>query len=467
MMQKQHMKLFVNEKIMKKSSLFLFALLLGFLEINAQNLKGFSAKILQVVPNAEKDMSNFYGISCDPDSILGYGFITPTDSVLGQRKIFKKYGNTAKTIYTYDIINGAPLQLYSVDSTTLNAAGQPIYNELWEFNEDSSAIVFEERLFCYPHDGSVQKDYFFPEYILNIIDPNSHDNVAFDSVILHKKSFFTGLMEPVEKTVNMYTTSGQLEEVHLFDWDAFGSMDWFPTSRMKYFYTPSGRTDHVEEYDWNGIEFILKGNTQYTYNSSDSLILALSTNVQTGMPSDKLELVYDAASKSTTAIFYTWDTNGQQWVLGLNLLGEFDTENRLEKIEFVSNFLGTTDGFRYEYIYLGNSTCPWYAKIYELESGGNWGFIGKFYYFPNMFTSTHEYEVPKWAVYPNPSNGDIWVTAPIGTNLRITNMQGVELFRGVSIGDKQFIDLLVPPHQAVLTLSNENWSSSQLIVFLR
>lgn len=452
---------------MKKSIIFLFTIGLFPLKGSAQNLKAITAQFFQQSIKSNMYSGKIHDTACDPDSILGYGYMSPSDSVLGQRQIFKKYGNTATSLYTYAFTD-APLQLYSIDSTRFNVAGQAIFRELLEYNEDANVLEISKRFYYYPHEGAAQMNYFFPEYIVNFLESNQKDNIALDSVILYRKSFFTGMMEPNEKTVNLYTSAGKLQEKQIFSWDEFGTKSWYPKSKMMYFYTASGLNDHWEEYNWNGIEYKLQLSTQFMYDSNDSLSIALGTNAQTGLPSEKLEMTYDTPSKSSTAQFYAWDTNVQQWVLSLKIAGEFNAENRIEKVETLSSFLGSTDGFRYEYIFINeDDACPLNTNIYTLENSGNWEFVGKFYYYPNLFTAAQQWEVPKWTVYPNPSHGGIWVKAPSGTRLEITTPDGVVLFKGTTDGENQYIELLNPPHQAVISLFDRGRISSQMISFIK
>jgi hypothetical protein len=449
--------------MMKNASFLLCFLCFGIFKVSGQNLQGFVSKFSQITPHTLGNIHGFQSTVCEPDSIHGYGFSTPTDSVLGQRQIFKKYGSTASATYTYEFTT-SPLQLYSIDSTAFNGAGQPVFNELWEFDYDSNAVLIEERLFCYPHTGTVQTDYFFPADILNSIAPTAHYGVAFDSVILYRKSFFTGLMEPDEKTINVYYPSGQLQEEQIFSWDAFGSMSWFPSSKSNYFYTPSGRTEHVEVYDWNGIDFVLQSIAEYSYDVNDSLTTVISTNEITGLPEQKLDMVYDLAANVTSATFYGWDNVGQEWVESFYLLGDFDAQGRLELMEVVFNFFGSSDGIRFEFVYLDNSSCPWYSKIYEQESGGDWVFVGKNYYFPNFITSTYSPEALEWSAYPNPAKDGIWVKAPQGTFLQISTMQGVVLYRGFASGTKEYIDLKNAPHHLFLTARQGETIATRIII---
>ncbi len=448
---------------MKNVRFLLCFLCFGIFEVSGQNLQGFVSKLSQKKTNTLGTINSFQGAVCASDSIHGYAFSTPTDSFLAQRQIFKKYGSTATAIYTYQYTT-SPLQLYSIDSTAFNGTGQPVLNELLEFDEDSNAIVIQERLLCYPHTGTVQTDYFFPTDILNFIAPAAHYGVAFDSVILHTKSFFTGLIEPDEKTIYVYSPSGQLQEKQTFFWDAFGSMSWYLSSKMNYFYTPSGRIAQVEESNWNGIAFVLQSTSEYSYDGNDSLTTVISTNETTGLPEEKLDMVYDLAANSTSATFYGWDEAGQQWVESLYLLGDYNAQGRLEVMEFVLNFFGSTDGFRYEFVYLDDSPCPWYIKIYEQTTGGNWTFNGKYYYFPNFITATHSPEALEWSVYPNPTKDGISIKAPQGTFLQISTMQGVVLYRGFASGIGEYIDLKNAPNQLFLTVSQGGTTATRIIV---
>ena len=450
-----------NLEIMKRIHLYCFCIFAFFsFGSTGQNLSGLLGQLTPETISATSPPNSFLDVACEPDSIHIYGFISPTDSLLGQRQIFRKYGDAASAVYTYE---GQPMQLYSIDTTSFDAMMRPVFNEFWEFDFDSNAVVIQERRFCYPHEGATQGDNLFFQTILQSVISTAHDNVAFDSVILHTKNFFSGVLEPDEKIVNMYEPSGQLQEAQVFYWDSF-SMSWSLSSRSDYSYTPTGRVDYIEEYIWNGLDLVHEYTSVYSYDLNDSLTTIVSTSELTGMPTEKLEMAYNVPENSATATNYFWDDANQQWVETLFLLGDFDGQNRLEALEFIFSFFGSSDGTRFEYVYLDDSPCPWYSRIYEYLGGADWGFAGKYYYFPNYITDTFEQNAPEWSVYPNPAKDGIWVEAPQNAFLQISTLQGRVLYQGPALGGKEFIELKHAPNQVVVSVGKGSAMVSRLIL---
>lgn len=448
---------------MNKLSIFIWLFCFSITSGSSQNIHELVSRLSKGLPKTSGLFNLRHGMICEPDSIHGYGFLTSTDSILGQRQILKKYGSTASTVYTYELMNGG-LELYSIDSTVFNTAGQPIFNELWELDEDSNAVILRERTMYYPHEGTVNLDYFFPEAILKYVEAYNYTNAAFDSIISYRKSFFTGVLEPYEKTVNVYSPTGQFIERQDYFRDAFGLMIWFPDTKTKFYHTNSGRVDYSEEYSHDGANYVLEKRAEYTYDTNDSLKTINIKNVISGLEEEKLEMSYDEAENSTSAKNYLWDEQNQQWVEVLKLLGDYDDQGRLEVFEFVLDFFGSKDGTRFEYIYQEDSPCPWFINIYFYDSGEVWTFAGKYYYFPYNISSIQTHEGLEWSVFPNPAKDGIMVKAPRGTLLQILNLQGALLYKGISSGNEEFIQLNNAPEQIFLSAQKGNLLSSQIII---
>lgn len=404
---------------------------------------------------------------CEPDSILGYGFLTLTDSVLGQKQIFHRYGDMATTIYTYQEPPGLPL--YRIDSTVFDVEGRGVFHQVWELDEVANAVVPVERTFGYPHDGTVVADplYYLFLPIQQFFDPATirGNEAVYDSLIFHEADFFSGVLEPAEKTVSIFAPDGRRLEVLTYSWDSFNS-SWLPSTRSLSFYTMEGKPDYAEDYLWAGSEFILDQVRDYVYDDNDSLRLVLGTDGETGVSVEKVEFTYDTEEKAYSATDSIWDNDAGEWIFLLSFHVDVDDQGRLESSEVFLQFFGLI-GIRQEYEYLGDSPCPWLSRAYESEDGENWEFIANYYYFPNVTTSVLEPPSPAWKAYPNPASEGIWLEAPPGIPVEITDLNGRRLYQGVAKG-REFITL--PPSisgYVVLTAGQGKAASSRLILMER
>ena len=447
---------------MKKQILFLCLLCFTLFETNGQNLFQIISKFQKNKSAAFKTNAVQEGSLCEPDSIVSYFFLSPIDSMNAGSKIFHQYDGDAKAIYTYEFKD-----LVSIDSTSFNGLGQPVYNEYHEFSADSNAIVLKERSFCYPHAGTVQPNFFFPEEITKFTEPSFKDGVAFDSLETHIKSYVTGLMEPYKKKLFEYSPSGKLKTEQSFQWSQI-DMSWHPSSKMTYYYTAAEQLDSVEKYEWNGTNLVLETTYKPTYDANDSLKTLTATNIATGIMDGKLELSYNTAENTTTALVYEWNESTQQLIETIYAFADYDASGKLEVVELVEKPMGVfEDGLRVEIVYLNNSLCPWYYKVYEQSSGGEWNLIGKLYIYPNYITNINEVKIPQSIFYAHAENSGIWVTAPQDTRLQITNIQGAVLYNGKATGNKEYINLKNSANQQVIiSLINGNFVRSQM-VFIR
>lgn len=431
-------------------------------EINGQNLIQIAEKFSSQKFGSGTRLNDFRAPGCDPDSIIFYGFISPEDSVVGIRRIFRKYGGISTAIYEYEFVDDTGiLKLGSVDSTVYDNAGRPILNEIWEYDFDSTALLLKERTIFHPHEGNVIKDYSFLEHMLNELNFFEGDFVDFDSAIVYRPEFSTGIMLPYNKKVHSYSQEGRLHIVQNYNYFEF-NMSWSPSTHREVFYSTSGRIEKIEESSWNGNAFTLVSTSLYSYDSRDSLVTILLTNNLTGLLQEKLDMSYDNLHNATTAVASTWDETTNDWTEVLRMLGDFDNQSRLSILELEFNFFGDSETSQYVYKYNGDASCPHYIDVYYFEEG-EWVFGSRIYFYPSTTTSVHDAAIPGWKVYPNPASEGVWIEAPIGSEVQIASIQGKIICKGIINNEKEYFRLDQVNTQLILTIKNESSISSRII----
>lgn len=396
---------------------------------------------------------------CEPDSILGYGYLSPSDSILGERRVFYHY-EQEMSVAEY-IYQDQELELYQVDSTVFNAAGLPVFKEIWEMDEDVGQVAIQSRTFAYPHENAVQADPFFYQSLREYFDPSPRGRFAlYDSIVFHETDFFSGVLEPNEKIVNAFTPEEKLLESTTYDWSSFGSA-WDPFDKRINYYSPEGRIERSESYYWDGAGFALDQTADYIYDANDSLSLLLIADGATGTLLEKGIFTYDTEEHTSAVVDSLWDENTGEWVFVLYFLTDYDGQGRLEKTELLLNFFGLL-GIREEFEYAGD--CPRLRRLYESEDGLNWEFVATYYYYPYTLTSVSGPLVSDWQVYPNPASEGIWLEVPPGIPVTVADMQGRVIYRGFAKG-RAFIPLpRVAGHYVAVTLGEGKAASSRLIL---
>lgn len=441
---------------------FCFVLFFYFNTANSQSLVKIAEKIslnkgLDFMTYDVSSVSN-----CNPDSIVVFYFDNQSDSTLGNKQIFFKYGDVSEAVhyYGYNYVSEM-IELNAIDSTVFDNEGRPTLNEFWEYDYDSTRLVLEQRFQYYPHEGNILKDYSFFEDMLNEINYEKGEFVDYDSVIVYEKDFFTGLLVPEEKRIHVYSQEGYLKEAYEFSYAEF-NMSWIPTTKQDVYYTPSSRIDKIEISDWDGISnYTLSSTSIYTYDSNDSLVSILLTNNLTGQPEQRMDMSYNISQNSTDSKVYFWDGNNNSWLEVIQIFGEFDHLDRLKILELKVDLFGTEE-YRSEYVYNGDEGCPFYINAFEMD-GGIWNFYGRIYFYPFIFTSIYEIDILEWSAYPNPTNDGIWVEAPIGSKVQIATLVGTIIYKGQITDEREFISLNQINTQVILTIQNDSSISSRLI----
>lgn len=365
-------------------------------------------------------------LQCRPDSVQGYIYFSPSDSVQTYRATYIHYGDMATARYEYQ---GLDFEFQRYDSTVYDGLGREIFKEFHNYDFDLEEVVLDRREFHYPR-GSTD---------------------LLDSSIYNAVDFFSGIMEPQARIVNVYDANNQLLEVQTSNWDQIGNPPaWVVNNKTIYYYAPNDQIDSLEGYAWNGFEFVHSTTTIYTYDSNDSLSILLTLDVATGMPTQKAEYTYNPVEQSTQINSFAWNPPSSSWIEQGYIRYDYDAQGRLEMFEYAFDFFGSF-GAREVYEYLGDSPCRWRTLIYEYLGPGSWEFGGIFYYFPTEGTpnSTDNVAEIDWSFHPNPASNGVWVQAPEGSEIRISDLHGRLLHHQVSPGST-FIPLAHIPDQYVV-----------------
>lgn len=393
---------------------------------------------VQLPAEVEQTLIN---LECRPDSVLGYGFTSPTDSLLSSREVYVHYGDTATARYQYQ---GLDLEFQAYDSTVYDGLGREIFKEFHNYDSDLEEVVLDRHEFYYPR-GSTD---------------------LLDSSIYHAVDFFSGIMEPQARIVNVYDANNQLLEVQTSNWDQIGSPPaWVVNNKNIYYYAPNDQIDSLEGYAWNGFEFVHSTTTIYTYDSNDSLSMLLTLDVATGMPTQKAEYTYNPVEQSTQINSFAWNPPSSSWIEQGYIRYDYDAQGRLEMLEYAFDFFGSF-GAREVYEYLGDSPCRWRTLLYEYLGPGSWEFAGILYYFPVESPPLSVQGAPAvaWSFHPNPASEGIWVQTPPGAEIRISDLHGRLLHQQISPGNTFIALKQLPDQYVVLQIAHQGARDSRLLL---
>lgn len=349
---------------------------------------------------------------CRPDSVLQFAFLFPPDSMLAVKNVWHYYGNDAVVRYTY---NGDPLSSTNIDSTVFDASMRTVLEAGWGFDAGSNQLNYYYLTLYFPHGNTTQNDSVV-SYLLGA----------------------SGELEPGNKTLFFFAGNGLLNETQYFGWSDVDH-SWSENAQKLYTYSPTGKVSKVTNNYWNGSNWSPWSEETYSYDANDSLILQLSSGVSSGIPISKMEYGYDAVEHSVWWTTYaSWNDSLQSWMEQFSFLYDYDDQGRYEKIETSQLLIGASAFYRSEFIYLGNSDCPWYGNDYYSEDGLSWTFTNRSYYFPNAFTAIQEPgTADQWMAYPNPAVDYIWLEAPAGSPVRLVDLQGRTLYQGLTKGSER------------------------------
>jgi len=319
---------------------------------------------------------------CTPDSTLSYTFDSPVDSTLSSRTIFYKYGNETVTTRIYQI---DPPALTGIDSTIYDALARPVFRDIWEYDDWDESLYFEGRTIYFPRGTTMLND--------SLIE---YEGLSPEEA------------EPYSKIVNAYGPDDQILEEVLYYWNG----EFYPGTRTVYIYDEEGKIGEVQTFGW----YIPQGywmqtaSTVYTYDSNDSLITMVETDVTNGKLVSQTLFTYDFEESSVHEYYYSWNEETGQWELFSFLATFYDEFKRPVMVEGLFFIFA----IRLEIAYIGETNCFFYDKIFLSEDFETWELASAAYYYPNYINATYGPPEYNWEIFPNPATGEVQVLFPEG-----------------------------------------------------
>ena len=131
--------------------------------------------------------------------------------------------------------------------------------------------------------------------------------------------------------------------------------------------------------------------------------------------------------------------------------------NRVDESRSISNFSGDT---KLTMKYNPGETCPFMATDDLLNLNQHYRL-----YFSYPITGTEEpaEEIPL-SVYPNPSNGIIWVESPTNSKLVLQDILGRIVWQGISTGKDQLALPNGTKGQFLLHVTSENRTTFRMVL---
>jgi Secretion system C-terminal sorting domain len=400
---------------MQAKSLLFWIVFAFTLNVQAQDLNEKIEETFQTHLKSALKAQNRGNEMCDPDSFVVYKYNTPTDSLVVEKIIYKKYSADTKAKYYYypDGITGI-LILDKIDSIILDNQGREVYWDQINAN-DLGVFRVERRILSYPH-GTTN---------------------TLDSMVTLEEDFFTETLLPYEKTTYDYDASDRLKNQVILRWDN----GWGNRTRLNYNYDSEGKISLKRNYTAVGTAWTLLSNTNYTYTPNNALTQTLETDAATNEPLTKTGYTYNEVENTTTTVSFKWNADLTQWVQEDKYIVDLDDQDRLSSTERFIYFINFTVGLRAEFKYTPDSDCPLVLRRFISENTPFFNFISNGYYYYGDDVSTSDPDPLKsWTVAPNPSDGYLEINAPLGSQIQIVDINGRVVYEAVSTG-KTSIDL--------------------------
>jgi hypothetical protein len=400
-------------------TVYSFGVLLGQ---DNRHLSPLMRSITLMEPNALADRHNIQqsleernANPCLYDSTHTYDYMSATDSVLSSKVIYRHDAQTAVVRYNYfedDEIPGS-LKLSSLDSNHFF-----VYPDLIDF---SASLTFDTN----------GEDYFaYRNYFRNT-------DGLIDSTYYYTRDM-NGLLEPTSKFTYVYDINDKLTLSTNFSYDL-----GMPTlvSRTLYTYDAAGRISTLTSESYNNGQYSVNYLTSYTYTDDENYEIVINYGVNS-TSNRKIVYVFDAASNRRQIYEMNWNTDTQGFTdTSYYYAIDNDALDRRISLLTFNSYFSYTDSTLYNYI--GESNCRSYHDQFVLVSE-DLGFIrsSRQYYFVSDLSSTfgQPFTAADLRISPNPSDGTLFVEAPEGELITISDMQGRHLWQGVSTGNTR-VDL--------------------------
>ncbi len=372
------------------------------------------------------------GPDCVIDSVLTYGFISPTDSVLFGKAYFYYYGSAAETRYVYEIEN-AQFVLQNIDSTRFDALGRRVLHQYSRIDFSTNIVKIRDRTLYY-YRGNTD---------------------LLDSIITLEPEFLTGIVKNKERERFIYDSNDLADTLTYAFWDDF-AQNFFENKYLVLAYDNTNKlVKSVLRYNFSSIPY---ETTTYHYNNFDSVSLVLIYNNITNQNVEKDSFVYDLVANSRTAFGFRWNPDLQDWVFGARLFYDYNDTGTISILEIVYTFFEDIEGIRFEYKYLPNSECLDYADVYFKEGTADWIFTAREHYWTDYQVSINEGASlsSKGMIYPNPSDGVFTIDNPSECTVQIFNMNGVMVYEDLHKSSLKKVSCALNPGIYVIKIRDVN-----------
>jgi hypothetical protein len=356
---------------------------------------------------------------CRYDSTHSYTFESPFDSVLTYKSYNEYFGDELmiKKGFRLDTVTNT-FYLTQIDSLS------PL--------EEFPTVSYYSNTYV-----DVTGDQYIQAVRIYYRDETRVDSMFY----FHNEN--NGLLKFKIKIIHSYDVDDRLESTLSYVVDESGNL--YVNDKSEYIYSlGSYRPDTMKIYLlYDTLEHV--SSIAYFYDG-DNYVEQIQYNAVTGIPYYRTVTYTDTLTNISYGYNMDWDMidNNFDDTTGVFVKGYSDDGNILfDDIFLISS--GTVKS-RTEYNYITNSSCLSFIDVFVDFLIGS-GFTNKqrHYYFMQETSNTSATLVPpnNLIVTPNPSNGTLYVDAPVGERLVVTDLAGRQLWQGLSTGDATRIDLPV------------------------
>jgi hypothetical protein len=428
-----------------KKTITITCLLLSIFALNAQiSFKEIQQKLpkqYQKLNFQKAKVTNRGAAVCLPDSVITYTLAdNGVDSIVAS-KVYSTYNSNGDlTKQTNYELNNDVLSLFSETRYTYNAQNVLI-------NEESYSLDFNNELIL----NNCTKYY-----------PKGNSTTELDSIVTFETSL--GQFNRTDKTEYTYDASGLLTKTISYDWDE--SIGWIPTNKQEFAYSASNKPISFIEFEWNDPNWDAVNQTDYTYDSLDSLTQFVSTDLLTNQATTRAILTYNTAENSTNTLIEIWD--GSAWVLLFNTFLDNSTAGQIEQLDAFFDLPGFfTFGNRSVYVFPSGNDCAAFSNLYISENNIDWIYLGRAFYYYNgstIPTNTLINNGLELKTTPNPFTNNLIVSTEIDSEIKVYSTTGTLLLESKSKDENTVLNTETLPIGTYFIVVNKNGKSERKMV---
>ncbi len=344
------------------------------------------------------------GATCVPDSILYFQYKTANDSTIGNKWVYQydSKGNEVKFWRYQKSATNDDLLLLTFDSAIYNSQNQKIFSQRAD-NPPGTTLTYVSQTVYFPRGNSSFND--------STIRKTAINNGNFDN-----------------ETKMIYVFDGNERVVKQIEHLGNGT-GWDINSMIETVFTIDGKIDSIFNSSWNGQKFVRFGQSKYSYDAQDSLILIFHTDLDKNRPSFKVVFNYHLVANSVKNELSVWDDFTQGLKLYSQNWFDYDDEKRLEFTQQLYHIIGGISAGRQVYNYPNNADCVQFINNYGSSDGLAFNFSSRiFYYYGNIIATKHP---AGWqnqiSISPNPATDFLKIQTPENTRIQLTDLAGKTL----------------------------------------